>query len=343
VLLAFARQWSTAAPQSADAFEALALAREARGELGTDDGAASAIARARLLSTTPLQQTRLAAADVRVNVKRGDFSRARALADSVLSAWAGKTPEGDVAQRLSGLAALTGRVALNAQLMTIWMSPRYADAGIAPPLTALASQFFTRAAPGICDDSLAILRGTFEKLLDSYAQPIRRQQIRAAALGRASALSYPCLRSGALAGLPAISPLDRAQRAFASHDWGRTRLVLDSLSQIRSVGRPGDVALDHTVQEAWLRAATGDTAAAIRQLDLVLEALSTLSTQAVREEAQSAAVGRAMALRAELGAARRDATSARRWAGNALELWANADASLKPTLDRLRTLAAASR
>jgi hypothetical protein len=83
----------------------------------------------------------------------------------------------------------------------------------------------------------------------------------------------------------------------------------------------------------------GDTAAAIRQLDLVLDALPTLGTLAIREEPQAAAVPRAMALRAELASARRDSATARRWAGSALALWANADAPLKPTVDRLRTFA----
>jgi hypothetical protein len=54
--------------------------------------------------------------------------------------------------------------------------------------------------------------------------------------------------------------------------------------------------------------------------------------------AQSAAVGRAMALRADLARARRNDTTAKRWARNVVELWANADASLKPTLDRMKVM-----
>jgi hypothetical protein len=65
-----------------------------------------------------------------------------------------------------------------------------------------------------------------------------------------------------------------------------------------------------------------------------------LSLQAVSEEAQSAAIGRAMVLRADLAAARHDLPTARRWATNAIELWSNADAPLKPTLDRMKGIAA---
>jgi hypothetical protein len=224
------------------------------------------------------------------------------------------------------------------------MSPPLGDNGVAPAVTAVSSQFLARAALGVCDDTLAMLRTGIDRVLESYSQPSRRAQIRTIAIGRATALAYPCLGSAALRDVAAVSPLDRAQRAHAAHDWGRARLVLDSLANvIRPVARPGDVSLEHTVQEAWLRAATGDTDKAIRQLDLVLDALPTLTTQAVRDQAASAAVGRAMTLRAELAAARRDTPTAQRWAGRALELWASADAPMQPTLRRLRTLASATR
>ena len=340
VLLEFARDWAAAAPRSADAWEALALAREGRGDLADDgEGAAAAILRARSLTSIPLQQTQLGAAQVRVYVKRGEFRRASVIADSILDAWGGQTAPQNIAVRLSGLAALTGRVQLTSTLMATANSPIYASLGIAPPLNAAASRFFARAAPGVCDDTLALLRRDFERVLDSYAPPNRKDQIRRTVLWQGAALSFPCLLGGALAGLAPSVPLDRAQRAFAAHDVKRTRMLLDSLGSVRSVYRPGDISLDHTVQEAWLRAAAGDSAGAERQLDLVLDALPTLGTQAVRETAQSAAVGRAMVLRAELAGARHDTATAHRWAKGALELWTKADASLKPTLDRMKVVA----
>jgi hypothetical protein len=117
------------------------------------------------------------------------------------------------------------------------------------------------------------------------------------------------------------------------------RTIMDSVSKSRHWYRPGDVALEFTVQEAWLRAAAGDTSDAEMQLDLVLNALPTLNARtAVQEVAQAAAVGRAMVLRAELAAARRDPATAKRWARNVVDLWAHADASLKPTLDRMKAI-----
>ena len=115
--------------------------------------------------------------------------------------------------------------------------------------------------------------------------------------------------------------------------------MLDSLTELRRTYRPGDVSLDHTLNEAWLRAALGDTIAALRQLDRVLDALPTLGTFSVREPAQAAAIARTMAFRAELATAQRDSATARRWAGNALALWSNADPMLQPTIARLRQLA----
>jgi hypothetical protein len=104
------------------------------------------------------------------------------------------------------------------------------------------------------------------------------------------------------------------------------------------MARPGDIALDHTVQQAWLRAAAGDSAGAVNQLDLVLGALPTLSALVLRDDAQAAAFGRGMVLRADLAGAREPAVS-RRWAGAALDLLSGADAAFKPTLDRMRSLA----
>ena len=338
VLYQFARQWTTASPTSSDAWEALVLAREGRGELRDDDeGMGGALRAARSLATTPLQRTRLAAAQVRLHVKRGEFARARALADSIVAA-APSAPPADVARFVSGLASLTGHPSRGAELMTAAWSARMASFGVQPALGDAANRFFTRAATGLCDDSVATLRAAFDRALESYAQPSRRDQLRPIAIGRAAALAFPCLRANAYAGLAPATPLDRAQRALARRDYRGVRATLDSLAAVQSVARPGDIALDHTVQAAWLRAAAGDTAGAERQLDLVLDALPTLSALAVREEAQAAALGRAMVLRADLAAARRDPAKARRWAAAALDLWGGADASFRPTLDRMRAL-----
>jgi hypothetical protein len=102
---------------------------------------------------------------------------------------------------------------------------------------------------------------------------------------------------------------------------------------------PGEISLDFVLQESRLRAAIGDTAKAIAELDRVLRALPTLSPFAVREEAQSAALARSLAFRAELARARGDSAEQQLRARQALTLWRHADPWLAPSLERLRSLA----
>jgi hypothetical protein len=340
LLLRFAREWVQTSRDNPDAWEALATARELRGELdGGDDGARAALENARKLSRSPAQQTRLAAAQVRIDVKEGAFRDAREAVDSIFEAngLLGLDPES--ADVLTGLAALTGRIAQSATLQTSARSTQYSNIGIAPALGAAAAKFFARAAPGVCDDSLRAMRREFERVLESYSAPERRARHRQVVLWQAAALAFPCMGQEALGELAPTSALDRSQRAFLGRNPQLLAAIRDSVLATRGGYRPGDISLDFTVQEAWLRAASGDTTAAERQLDLVLEALPTLNTRsAVMELAQSAAIGRAMVFRADLAAARKDAAAAKRWAANVVELWANADASLQPTVDRMRRI-----
>ncbi|HXT15268.1 MAG TPA: serine/threonine-protein kinase [Gemmatimonadaceae bacterium] len=342
-LLAFARQWSTAVPNNADAYEALATAYEARGEIAvTGDGAEAALARARTLAASDRQKLRLAAVSVRLRLKREDIEGAQSLADSVLRATAGHVVDADDADRLAGLAALVGQLNRAAQLNTIATSEYDASRGIAPPLNAAGSRLLLRAAAGVCDDSLTTLRGDVDRLLDSYAQPSKRAEILHEVTWRSASLSVPCpgaVGARAVADLTERTALERAQRAAGSGDARRARLLLDTAAIVRSVALPGDISLDQTVQQAALRSRLSDTGAAVAELDRVLNALPTLGPWSVREPAQAAAVGRALAFRAELAARRGDPAEARRRAREVLVLWQHADGALAPTLARMRGLA----
>jgi len=57
---------------------------------------------------------------------------------------------------------------------------------------------------------------------------------------------------------------------------------------------------------------------------------------------QAAAVTRAMALRADLAAHRGDRPLAIRWAAGVVALWGSAEPSLRPTVERMRRLAAST-
>jgi hypothetical protein len=338
-LVAAARRWTASFPDNPESFEALAAGLEARGELGSDeDGADGALRRARSLARTPDDRLRLGASLVRVRIKRGELEAALDLADSLLAA-VGANPSREQAGRLVGLAALTGRVEREAQLRSLTFSAANAARGIAPPLTSLSSRLFARAAAGVCDDSLLVLRRQLDTLLESYSQPIRRAQFRRELMTRPMSLAYPCFGMRSFEGLPAALPLDAAERAAANGDRRRAAAILDSVESVRQVLLPGEVSLDYVLEEAKVRAAIGDTVGATGRLDRVLRALPTLSQYAVREEAQSAAIGRAFLFRAELARASRDTAEQQLRARQALMIWRHADASLAPTVERLRSLA----
>jgi protein kinase-like protein len=345
VLVAFGHQWTTAQPSNPDAFEALSAGLEVRGELGDDDeGAVGALHRAESLAQSPNVLARLRATEVRLRVKRGQFESARVLADSLLAELPAEPWSTIDADRLVGLAALTGRVGLTARLRDRSTSgAEGAEAGIAPALMSVADRLFARAAAGVCDDSLLTLRAEIDRLLDSYSQPTKRDEMRRSLVERPMLLAFPCLGTRAIEKTASRVTLARAQRAAAGGDRRTAMILLDSLAGARLATRPGDVSLAFTVQEAWLRSSLGDLPAAARQLDLVLDALPTLGMFAVREEQQSAAIGRALTLRSELAAKMGDVVQRRQRARQALALWQHADASMAPTLDRLRALASAAR
>ena len=67
-------------------------------------------------------------------------------------------------------------------------------------------------------------------------------------------------------------------------------------------------------------------------------ALPTLSADALKDAGAAAAIGRSIALRAELAHAKRDDRTARQWASALSALWKNADPELQPTVAGLNML-----
>jgi hypothetical protein len=137
--------------------------------------------------------------------------------------------------------------------------------------------------------------------------------------------------------------MSKLEQAFARKDYGELRQRLRAIAESRRAYRPGDIALDYTYQEAWLKAASGDTAGAISQLDLSLKAIPTMSASALREAGAAAAVGRAMGLRADLAAATGDWKKAKQWGSALAALWTDADPVLQPTVSRMKAVASSGR
>jgi len=328
-------------PANPDAFEALTDLLEAREEIiGTPNGrysALSALERARALSVDPEQRLRLAAADVRLHLKLGDFGRATATADSVLNAESATTPSH--ASQLAALAAFTGRTGRASQYLGASEFQFSTDA--VPAVKQALAALLMRAALGVCDDSVRTLPQTIIRTLTSYVEPAERQRTSDRLLGRPLSLAVPCL--GPAATLIIHEPSGVVlpmQQAAARGDRAGVRRMLDSLDVSRRGMRPGSISLDAILEEAWLADFSGDVPRAAARLDVALTALPTLSTFIVTEPAMAASVGRAMAYRAELASRLGDPSAAALWASRVLTLWGRADASLAPTLARMRRLAA---
>lgn len=343
-LLRLVLRWAHEFPRSAEAQEALAILQEASGELGADregvPSALTAVQSAERLTADGRRKTLLVAREIRLRLKRNEFERARRLSDSLLAS-VNRNPE--LSSDLAGLAALTGRIALTQHLL------RPADilVGSRDPaeplphdeLMAAATALFVRAALGACSEDFAGLATRIDQLLESHASLPQRRLLRDELTSSSWSMAVPCHPDFALRVAVPVTPLLHMQQAFARSEPAVVRARFDTLAKLRENDRPGDVTPDVLYQEAWLLAAMGDTAAAIRRLDPPLTALSTLGNVILDLVPQAAALVRAMILRADLAHGQGDDATARKWALAASILWANADPPLQPVVHRMQTMA----
>ena len=345
-LHSLALEWTKESPRSPDAFEALANALEARGDIA--DGvrglsALDAVRNARSLSTDGLQRTRLVSREAWLRFKRGEFRSAARLADSVLGSLTRATPE--EAPLVIGLAALTGRVTRTAELASI-TRPHAGATSVPIPASVdqLAARLFAHAALGTCSDSVSIIEAQLRQRISSNVAEENRGRVESAIMTRPASMLVPCTNGSSAVKLGA-SPdqLFQLQNAFARSDAQAVRALFEAIGVSRKGQRPADISLDRTYQEAWLRRAIGDTAGAKRQLDQVLGALSGIGAASVQHHAafpSAAAAPRIMLLRAEMAAASGDTRTAHEWIAALEQLWRNADRSLVAQLQTVRVMAA---
>lgn len=338
-------EWVRLSPESADAQEALADVLETQGELiGRSAGALSAIGalhRAQALATSDDQRLRLVSREVRLHFKLSEFDAVREAADSALALFHPTT--GPAAEELVPVAAFAGKAQQLADLIRLAsLAPGQVTIPVA--VQEAGANFFARAALGVCGQDLALAERALEQKLESYVTEQERPVVRAAVKWRGLSMSSPCTQGRSALDISAPNDqLYRMQQLFARGDFTGVRAAFKELAVARQGMRPGDVSLDYTYQEAWLRAAIGDTSAAIQRLDLALNALPTLSRAALREGGAAAAAGRAMMLRADLAAATGDKRSAQRWARNTVSLWGDADPLLQREVARMKALAGGGR
>ncbi|MDQ6690750.1 MAG: serine/threonine protein kinase [Gemmatimonadota bacterium] len=345
LLLDFTTDWTQRSPRSATAFQALSDVLEVRGEIresnATGRSALTAARRARALAVDSHERLSAMTREAWLRFKQGDFSSTRALVDTLIAA--NPKPDVEDGRLLLGLAALTGKVARTAELAAL--TNAYTSPGLEVPsqVRDVAAAFFARAALGVCDATTFSLEQSLDDEIAANVAENEELALRQAIKTRPMTMLAPCTDAQSSLRVRATKGrLLRMQQAFAKRDMRSLAFLLDSATQDAKTQKPGDVSLDFTYQIAWLRAATGDTAGAVRQLDLALRALPSFSPMSIREIASSAAAGRAMALRAEIAAARGEQLERQRWARAVANLWATSDAEMQPVVRRMRAMAAES-
>ncbi|NUQ22271.1 MAG: serine/threonine protein kinase [Gemmatimonadaceae bacterium] len=346
--------WAESAPSSVDAHVALAGLLEATDELGGAGkvalSALQEIRRARALVADGEQARALARTEARLLVKSGRWDAAAKLVDSLFAATT--RPADDTSAALLGPAALSGRIRLTAEILAAHggsdayslTSPTGEPLALPAPMLQDAASSYAFAISGACVDALRGFPRRVDARLASYvADSVQRQNLHDALLRWPLRFAAPCLGAYSLLGVK--SGGDRIvsmEQALALGDTARVRALYREVQGSRAHDRPGDVTIDYTYLESWLLVAVGDTSEAIDHLDLTLEATPTLGEYLLDLPSQSAALVRAMVLRAELAHARGDSATAARWGGVVSTLWAHADPELEPQLRRMRELAHAS-
>ena len=339
--------WVASFPTSPAAIESEARALELVGELSSSptasDSALGKYRSARRLSSDATEKIDLGVSELRVLLKLERFSEARRLADSLLAESA--TAPSESATLLAGVAALTGRAALAASLMQraagameIW-SPAGQPLTVPLPLRETASALEAYSALGAPSDSIQAVVRRIYRQLGTLVRGVDRDQTARAILPRSLALAAPVPvlagQAGALSGADYLLDL---QLASYAGDTVAVRAGLRRLAQLRTGFRPGDIAIEVTLQEAMLQLALGDSLAAARRLDGVLQALPSFGEDLVGRVQQAGALVRIMKLRAELAARSGEFDIARRWTTPVVALWSSGEPSFRQQAEDLRRL-----
>jgi hypothetical protein len=298
-----------------------------------EHSALAAVIRARGLTRDSMQALHLAVTEARLRLKLSQFAVAARLADSLLRALPQPTPE--QAENIAGLAALTGRPILTANLLEATTSRGPLDDSgepvrLAPPLTQAALRLRAYASIGAPVDSLRASIVRTSRLIESYAESSRVGELRELLLERSLALAFSTLGKSAIPAKPPQHTSCNWKAAVAKGDLARYRSFCPTSARRVS---PSSRATTRSRGPTRKRRLTdgGDTADAEHLLDLSLNALPTLGTGLVTEVPQAAAITAAMALRADLAARRGDGPTPSVGQTEPRTLWASAEPALRPT------------
>jgi hypothetical protein len=326
--------WAASEPRSADAVHALALSLFLLGEPSAID----TLMHAKALATGPIERQRVVATEIWMRVQfalPGDIRAlrmARRLADSLLRTRSADPVDPKI---LASIAALTGHAFEAAELDR--RAPHSMQAASLRSVKSASRTLEIFAAFGGPGDTLRALGNRVDSLITVLSRSDQRDAARADALSRAAVLAFPETAMDAIPTFDARgSYLLQADAAFLRKDTARVRRILADLRDEREAFALPELTLDALYPESWLLASMGDADAAARWLDPTLLRLR-LSSSLV-DPIRAAMLVRAMAFRAELAARSGDKRTAAEWAAAVVELWANADDFLQPTVRRMRAL-----
>lgn len=351
--------WVKVSPRDADAHAFLGRILEANGELvGGQHAALDEFRIARSLagdnpgSSVParLRDIRLGTSELRLWLRLGRFDKAATLADSLLLDLRVPTDldekaQSEIAETLSTIAALKGRFTT-----FVGLEKRFAaeyqvrlDNGELLTLPRIlgndAIALVAYSAMGIEPDSIAAIAERITQSTKSLIAPAKRASVRKATLTRPLMLAAPVVGPGPLASLgPSGDMLVRAIRFLADNDRVSARRLSDSLSARRATYAPGEITMDAVYQDAWLRAAVGDTIGAVSILDNALRGLSIALPSILANPVEAACLVRATILRAELAAAMQRPAIAKARAAEAYQLWGRGDPAVIASLGRIAAL-----
>lgn len=301
-------QW----PQSPSLWVQRALALEFSGivgRLGDGRDAGSALARAEsvavLRATSGETAVRIAVANVRLALRRGDFQEAGLRARETLQS--ARTMEARGRWIVQPLALLLGDVAAAERLSV----PANGVDPLTPPVLADSIELFNvRALSGACS-SLSQNRSALEKMFSAqFAGPELSAQ-RSALLLEPYLAAVPCL--GTVLAREFESPIliHRIYRTLADSNRVAARALLDTLRQSRRNATAASVTWDAIYAESWAAVQAGDTVGARAQLTDAITNIANMSRFTLDQPAQAAGLRRGLALLVDIADPR---TADPRWA-----------------------------
>jgi hypothetical protein len=240
------------------------------------------------------------------------------------------------------LAILTGRAGLAAALAREVLPPSFL--GVPPQIARSAAPFFTFAALGGPNDSLARLLPDVQRAIETLLPPDDRETAHLQWVVRPATLAFATPPPAWLGSLRSGGDyLLEAQQAAVRGDSAKARRILRDMLKAIIGFPPEDFAMDAVYPTSRLRVTLGDSLGAGQALDQALDALPRSAPQLSDDPAAVGTILRAGALRAELASKAGDHATAERWAKAVLIIWSDADPFLQPVVDRLRKISVETR